>query len=63
MSNFYGTEIEICTGLGPVGSTEKTIWVDNEQLLRAFFYVFMDKNNNIVASALKSCIISLESLK
>ena len=25
VSNFYGTEIEICAGFGPVGSTEKTI--------------------------------------
>ena len=40
MINFYGTEIEIWAGLGPVGSTEKKIWVDYEQLLRTDFSCF-----------------------
>ena len=26
VSNFYGTEIEIWAGFGPVGNTEKRIW-------------------------------------
>ena len=36
MSTFYGTEIEIWAGFGPVGSTEKKNWADYEQLFRAF---------------------------
>ena len=32
VSNFYGTEIEIWAGFGPIGNTEKTIWADYEQL-------------------------------
>ena len=60
MSNFYGTKIEIRAGFGPVGITEKKIWANYEQLLRAFFLCFLrQKENfkfkNIVASALKSC--------
>ena len=31
MSNFYGIEIEICAGLGPVGNTEKKNWADYKQ--------------------------------
>ena len=42
-SNFYGTEIEIWAGFGPVGITEKTFLVNYEQLFRAVFYVFMGK--------------------
>ena len=56
---FYGTEIEIWAGLGPVGNTEKKIGADYEQLLRAFFSCFHGQKKiiqNIVASALKSCI-------
>jgi hypothetical protein len=30
VSNFYGTEIEILAGFGPVGNTEKKIGVDYE---------------------------------
>ena len=41
MSNFDGTEIEIWSGFGPDGSTEKKIGA--EQLLRAVFHVFIDK--------------------
>ena len=33
-SNFYGTDIEIWAGFGPVGST------DYEQLLWAFFFMY-----------------------
>ena len=40
MSNFYGTEIENLAGFGSVDSTEKKIWVDYEQLLRAVFSYF-----------------------
>ena len=40
MSNFYGTEIEIWAGFGPVGNTEKKNWADYEQLLRAVFLCF-----------------------
>ena len=28
-SNFYGTEIEIWAGFGPVGNTEKRNWADS----------------------------------
>ena len=46
MGNFYGTVIEIWTGFGPVGITEKTnIWADNEQLLSSVFQVFIGKKN------------------
>ena len=44
VSNFYGTEIEIWADFGPVGNTGKQIWADYEQILRAFFYVFMGKS-------------------
>ena len=37
VSNFYGTEIEIWAGFGPVGSTEKKIGDGYRQLLRAVF--------------------------
>ena len=40
VSNFYGTEIEICAGFGPVGSTEKKMWGGYEQLLSAVFSCF-----------------------
>ena len=66
MSNFYGTGIEIWAGFGPVGNTEKKVWADYEQLLRTFFFMFSGAKNvfnfffeNVVASALKSCIISI----
>ena len=39
VSNFYGTEIEIWAGL-LFGITEKNIWADYEQLLRAVFSCF-----------------------
>ena len=62
VSNFYGTEIEIWAGFGPVGNTETKIGVDYEQILRAVFSCFHGQKNgliffeNILASALKSCI-------
>ena len=60
MGDFYGTGIEIWAGFGPVDITEKKIWVDYEQLLRPVFSCFhgqkINKNKNIVASPLKSCI-------
>ena len=40
MSNFYGTEIEICAGFGPGGCTENFFGADYEQLLRAFVSCF-----------------------
>ena len=40
VGNFYGTEIEIWAGFGPVGNTEKKIWADYEQLLRPVFSCF-----------------------
>ena len=36
-SYFYGTEYEIWADFGPVGSTEKKMGADYEQLLRAVF--------------------------
>ena len=45
---------DIWTGFGLVGNTEKKIWADFEQLLRAFFFMFSGAKNsfltNIVAS-------------
>ena len=40
MSNFYGTEIEIWAGFGPVGNTEKKFGADYGQLLRVVFSWF-----------------------
>ena len=40
MRDFYGTGIEIWAGFGPIGSTEKKVWADYEQLLRVFFSYF-----------------------
>ena len=40
MCIFYGTEIEIWAGFGPVSNTEKEICADYEQLLRAVFSCF-----------------------
>ena len=58
-SNFYGTKIQMWAVFGLVGNTERNIWGDYEQLLRAVFSCFHGQNNfflNIVASVLKSCI-------
>ena len=41
VNNFYETEIEIWAGFGPDGSTEKKFGADYEQVLRAFFCVFI----------------------
>ena len=41
LSNFYGTEIEIWAGFGPVGITEKKIGADYEQLSKAVFFMFL----------------------
>ena len=38
--NFYGTDIEIWAGFGPVGSTEKKIGTYYEQFLKAVFLIF-----------------------
>ena len=39
------------------GQWEKGVWADSEQLFWVFFFNFSwEKNENIVASALKSCI-------
>ena len=57
--DFNGTGIEIWAGFGPVG---KKNWADYEQLLSPFFSCFhgqkirINKKQNIVASALKSCM-------
>jgi hypothetical protein len=62
VSNFYGTEMEIWAGFGPVGITGKKFWVDFEQLLRVVLSCFHGQKKlenflkNVVASALKSCI-------
>ena len=40
VGDFYGTEIEIWAGFGPVGITEKKNWADDEQLLRSGFFMF-----------------------
>ena len=41
VSNFYGIEIEIWVGFGPVGITEKN-WVDYELIFRGVF-----RNNDL----------------
>ena len=62
--HFFGTENVTWAGFGPIGNTEKKVWAYYEQLLRRFFHVFGCKNffefffENVVASSLKSCIIS-----
>ena len=45
MGDFYGTGIEIWAGFGPIGSTEKRVWADYEQILGWFFHVFRGKKN------------------
>ena len=45
MGDFYGTGIEIWAGFGPIGSTEKRVLADYEQLLRVFLLVFRGKKN------------------
>ena len=61
-SNFYGTEIEIWAGFKPVGNTEKKklgrLWATFE----GGFFMF-SRAKNIVASALKSCIICISFIK
>ena len=43
--------------LGRLASLKKKIWAVYEQLLGRFFHVFMGRKiENIVVSALKSCI-------
>ena len=60
MSIFYGTEIDIWAGFGPVGITEKTFLANYEQLVRAVFLFFHEQNffsiffKNIVVFELKS---------
>ena len=59
MGDFYGTGIEIWAGFGPIGSTEKKVWFNSEQLLRVTFSCFQGQkkmsflSKNIVESALK----------
>ena len=50
MGDLYGTGIEVWAGFGPIGSTEKRVWADYEQLFRVFLFLFSGtKKNNIVA--------------
>ena len=57
-SNFYGTEIEIWAGFGPVDSTAKINLANNEQLLSMAYSCFHGQFFKILylASALKSCM-------
>ena len=61
--HFYGTENEIWAGFGPVDNTEKQIWGRLWATFEGSFFMFLGAKkqfnlffNNIVASALKSCI-------
>ena len=59
MRDFYGTGIEIWAGFGPVGITEKKRFgTIMSNFLGLFFFKFswVKKIENIVVSALKSCI-------
>ena len=60
VSNFYGTEVEIWAGFGPVGNTENIFLADYEELLRAVFSCFHGQKNyfflNVAASVLKRII-------
>ena len=40
MEDFFGTRNEIWAEFGPIGSTEKRVWADYEQLLRVGFFMF-----------------------
>jgi hypothetical protein len=57
--HFYGTENVIWAGFGPIGTTEKKVWADYEQLLRKVFACFRVQKKikkmfeNVVASALE----------
>ena len=72
MSIFYGKEIEIWAGFGPVGSTYvlKKNWADFEQLLSAVFLclrgqIFLDFFKNVRTKNLNdiSLIKKIEFLK
>ena len=65
VGDFYGTGIEIWAGfgldLGWLALLEKRVWADYEQFLRVVFSCYSGKKEliffeNIVKSALKSCI-------
>jgi hypothetical protein len=58
VGNFYGTEIEIWAGFGPVSITEKKLGRLRATIESAFFMFSWAKFffENIVVSALKSCI-------
>jgi hypothetical protein len=43
VSNFYGTEIKIRAGFGPVGNTEKKIGLIMSNFRGQLFHVFMGK--------------------
>ena len=45
MSNFYGTEIEIWFGFGPVGNTEKKFGLIVSNFWGRFFHVFLGKKD------------------
>ena len=51
--DFYGTGIDIWAGFEPIGSTEKKVWADYEQLLRLVFSCFqVQKNDNFFLKTL-----------
>ena len=68
MGDFYETGIEILAGFGLIGSTEKRVWANYEQLLRVVFHVFMGNTRchflkkNIPPSTLKSCIDEVKKI-
>ena len=61
MSIFYGTEIEIVAGFGPVGNTEKKNWANYEQLLRSFFFMFLGVKTKFEIS-FKYCSVCTKNL-
>ena len=61
VSNFYGTEIEIWAGFGPVASTEKNFGGKYEQLLMEGFYVFIGKK--IFFNYCSVCTKKLQKMK
>ena len=54
VGDFYGTAIENWVGFGLIGSTEKRVWTDYEQLLRLIFFMF--------SGAKKHCSVQTKKL-
>ena len=60
MGDLYGTGIEVWAGFGTIGSTEKRVRADYEQLLRVVFSCFQGKNGSFKK---KHCSVRTKKLQ